>query len=278
MFYLLYESAAGYALFEVKGAEEIGTLVEKVQASLGEFKRFSKIVSLKAFRPFTTAAIGLANMNDVSEGMLNDYLKEFLETNVPKLTSSSTQLAVVEGGLKSSIDSVFNIRCVKNSTVQELTRAVRLHFDTFIKTLAESGENAAPAQDNLLFTANRGLAHSYGRAKIKFNVKRADNMVIQAISLLDQLDKDVNTFAMRLREWYSWHFPELVKIVNDNLLYARIALIIENRDTIDEAAVRPKLIDVLADEDKADLILSAARTSMGYEVSAFDISSVVRFP
>lgn len=36
--------------------------------------------------------------------------------------------------------------------------------------------------------------------------------VLQAIALLDTLDKDVNTFVMRVREWYSWHFPELVKV------------------------------------------------------------------
>ena len=27
---------------------------------------------------------------------------------------------------------------------------------------------------------------------------------------------------MRVREWYSWHFPELVKIVNDNYQYAKV--------------------------------------------------------
>ena len=42
---------------------------------------------------------------------------------------------------------------------------------------------------------------------MKFNVNRSDNMIIQSISLLDQLDKDLNTFAMRIKEWYSWHFP-----------------------------------------------------------------------
>lgn len=44
-----------------------------------------------------------------------------------------------------------------------------------------------------------GLAHSYSRAKVKFNVNRVDNMVIQAIFLLDTLDKDVNSFSMRVR-------------------------------------------------------------------------------
>ena len=48
----------------------------------------------------------------------------------------------------------------------------------------------------------------------------------QAIALLDMLDKDVNTFVMRVREWYSWHFPELVKIVNDNYQYAQVGCVI----------------------------------------------------
>ena len=47
--------------------------------------------------------------------------------------------------------------------------------------------------------AQLGLAHSYSRAKVKFNVNRVDNMVIQAIFLLDTLDKDINSFAMRVR-------------------------------------------------------------------------------
>ena len=50
-----------------------------------------------------------------------------------------------------------------------------------------------------LVKSQLGLAHSYSRAKVKFNVNRVDNMVIQSISLLDQLDKDLNTFSMRCR-------------------------------------------------------------------------------
>jgi hypothetical protein len=30
-------------------------------------------------------------------------------------------------------------------------------------------------------------------------VHRADNMIIQAINILDQIDKDVNTFSMRVK-------------------------------------------------------------------------------
>lgn len=28
---------------------------------------------------------------------------------------------------------------------------------------------------------------------------------------------------MRVREWYGWHFPEMGKIVNDNILYAKVS-------------------------------------------------------
>lgn len=46
-------------------------------------------------------------------------------------------------------------------------------------------------------------------------------MIVQAIGLLDDLDKELNTYAMRVREWYGWHFPEMTRIVADNVLYAR---------------------------------------------------------
>ncbi len=71
----------------------------------------------------------------------------------------------------------------------ELTRGIRLYFPKLVKGL--TGPTVAKAQ--------LGLGHSYSRAKVKFNVHRVDNMIIQSISLLDQLDKDINTFSMRIR-------------------------------------------------------------------------------
>ena len=43
------------------------------------------------------------------------------------------------------------------------------------------------------------------------------------------MDKDINTFAMRLKEWFAWHFPELTKIVNDNAIYARLVNLCDAR-------------------------------------------------
>jgi nucleolar protein 58 len=37
---------------------------------------------------------------------------------------------------------------------------------------------------------------------------------------------------MRLREWFGWHFPEMSKIITDNLIYAKCVLKIGNREKV----------------------------------------------
>ena len=54
-------------------------------------------------------------------------------------------------------------------------------------------------------------------------------MIFQAIDLLDDLGKELNTYAMRVLEWYGWHFPELTKIIQDNILYARAVKLMGDR-------------------------------------------------
>jgi len=66
-----------------------------------------------------------------------------------------------------------------------------------------------------------GLSHGLSRYTLKFTADKVDVMIVQAISLLDDLDKELNNYMMRLREWYGWHFPELSKIIADNLTYAK---------------------------------------------------------
>ena len=45
---------------------------------------------------------------------------------------------------------------------------------------------------------------------------------ISVTALLDDLDKELNNYVMRAREWYGWHFPELGKIVQDNQAFSKV--------------------------------------------------------
>lgn len=267
--YLLYETSSGYSLFQASGIDEIGQNTEAVRNSVSDLNRFGKVVQLTAFHPFDSALDALNQINSVSEGIMTDELRNFLELNLPKVKEGKKakfSLGVAEPKIGSHIFEVTKIPCQSNDFVHELLRGVRLHFERFIKDL-KPGD---------LEKAQLGLGHSYSRAKVKFNVNRVDNMVIQAIFLLDTLDKDVNSFAMRVREWYSWHFPELAKIVNDNYLYAKLAKFIDDKSKLSEDKL-PELTDLLGDEDKAKEVVEAAKASMGQDLSPIDLINVQQF-
>eukprot|EP00511_Aplanochytrium_stocchinoi_P003545 CAMPEP_0204833096 /NCGR_PEP_ID=MMETSP1346-20131115/15647_1 /ASSEMBLY_ACC=CAM_ASM_000771 /TAXON_ID=215587 /ORGANISM="Aplanochytrium stocchinoi, Strain GSBS06" /LENGTH=518 /DNA_ID=CAMNT_0051965357 /DNA_START=163 /DNA_END=1719 /DNA_ORIENTATION=- len=267
--FLLFESASGYAIFEVTEAEEIGSLLSEVQSSVTEMKRFSKFVKLKAFQPFVSAENALENIMKVSENLVHEDLQTFLEGNLPKVKKAKKQkmyLGVMAPNLGVAIQEEVGFPCKSNELVLELLRGIRFHFEKFVSKL----DNGASGKAQL------GLGHSYSRAKVKFNVNRQDNMIIQSICLLDQLDKDVNTCAMRVKEWYSWHFPELAKIVSDSFIFARLVKTIGARSTLTNESLE-KLTEITMDEPMAQQILDAAKSSMGFEVSEIDMMNLSEF-
>eukprot|EP00126_Sphaerothecum_destruens_P009236 Sdes_comp20470_c0_seq1m14737 len=267
--FILFESASGYALFETAEAEDIGIELPSVQAAISDLSRFGKIVKLKAFLPFQTAQHALENVNSISEGILHDHLKNFIEMNLPKVKSVKKAkffLGVAEPKIGNMIQETLNVPCKTGEVIAELLRGIRLYFSKFVKALKDAD----------FLKAQLGLGHSYSRCKVKFNVNRVDNMIIQAIALLDQLDKDVNLFSMRLREWYSYHFPELIKIVSDNYQYARIAKHIQDKKTLAEKDIS-LLEEILQDSSKARQIYDAARASMGMDISEMDLKNIDSF-
>ena len=195
-------------------------------------------------------------------------MQSLLELNLSKPSKKSTvTLAVWDPILASSIKSALGISCDTSEVAQDLLRGIRQHATKLLKGL----------QSDDLTKAQLGLGHSYSRAKLKFNVNRIDNMIIQAIALLDQLDKDVNLFSMRIREWYGYHFPELVRIVPDNYQYAKVAQYIGAKETLDEEKL-PDLAALLDDDStRAQNILDAARGSMGSALSEIDMLNINLF-
>ena len=92
---VLFESASGYALLEAVEGGDLAALKAEVQAAVTDLARFSKMVKLKAFQPFSTAENALTNINDVSEGIVNDDLRAFLEAHVPKSKAGKEPKALV---------------------------------------------------------------------------------------------------------------------------------------------------------------------------------------
>lgn len=151
-----------------------------------------------------------------------------------------------------------NVQPIADSSTTDLYRALRTHLHTLI-----------PDLPNDMSGASLGLSHSLARHRIKFSADKIDTMIIQAIGLLDDLDKELNTYAMRVKEWYGWHFPELAKLLNDNMSYAKVVLKMgmrSNSEATDLSEILP--------EEVADTVKSVADKSMGTEIGPEDLENI----
>ena len=148
-----------------------------------------------------------------------------------------------------------------------MLRGIRLHAPKLLKQLQEGDVERAQL----------GLGHAYSRARVKFSVQKNDNHIIQAIATLDHLDKAINMFSMRVREWYSWSFPELIRIVSDNARYSALALFIGDKKRLSDKDLHAVAAQLDDDAELAQSIIDVARVSMGQDISETDMENVTNF-
>lgn len=182
--------------------------------------------------------------------MLNDLKEE-----------KKISLAVADPKLGNAITKIpgLQISPISDSTTADLYRAIREHLPSLIPGLMPED----------ISTMSLGLSHSLSRHKLKFSPDKVDTMIIQAIALLDDLDKELNTYAMRVKEWYGWHFPEMARIINDNLAFSRVILSMGFRSN----ASSTDLTDILPEEIEG-AVKAAAEVSMGTEITDEDLENI----
>lgn len=267
---ILFEHATGYSMFRVNEYEEIGSMMPQVVKASLSAPLFNSLVQFIAFQPFKSAQTTLESTTAIIEGRMPDDLKLFLEENLPSKEKKRRKiiLGVSDAKIGAAITEEFNVTCSFSDIVPEILRGIRFHYEKLIEGVAK----------DIMYSAESSLGRSVSRSKVKFNVNRADNMIIQSIWLLDKLDKDINTFSMRLREWYSFHFPELFKIVGENYKFAKLAQLIGDRNLIEDPdSIEEQLKEVLEDEEKAKAVIQAMKTSMGTEIADVDMENIRSF-
>ncbi|KAI3935071.1 hypothetical protein MKW92_027854 [Papaver armeniacum] len=239
---VLFETPAGFALFKVLDEGKLHQVEDL-------WKDFSTSDSARKvfFTKFENTAEALSTATLLIDSKPSKGLRKFLKAHC-----DGERLGVADSKLGNAIKEKLQIDCVHDKSVMELMRGVRSQLSELISGLG--------VQD--LAPMSLGLSHSLSRYKLKFSPDKVDTMIIQAIGLLDDLDKELNTYAMRVREWYGWHFPELAKIVSDNILYAKAVKLMGNRTN----AADLDFSEVLPEEIETEL-KEAAVISMGTEVS-----------
>ncbi|CAG8809971.1 6082_t:CDS:2, partial [Gigaspora margarita] len=212
---VLFETAAGYALFEVLNEGKLENPEE-------------------LWKEFDTPQN--ANKADISEGKLSDDLSNFLKETINETSIKTEKLIVADPKLGASINKKLGIQVLSEKIVMDLYRGIRENLDSLI-----TGMNSEDISSMAL-----GLSHSLSRHKLKFSPDKVDTMIIQAIGLLDDLDKELNTYAMRVKEWYGFR---------------------SNAQECDLSDILP--------EDLEKEVKEAAEISMGTEISDEDINNII---
>lgn len=255
MAYVLTETAAGYALLKAadKKIHKSSSLVEDLNTA----EKVAEQFKIHRFEKFQSAANALEEANAIIEGKVSENLQKLLED---AKSDKKATLIVSEAKLGNAINKLgLNFQVVSDAASLDLQRAIK----QFLPELLPGLDDSALKQMSL------GLAHSMGRHKLKFSADKVDTMIIQAIALLDDLDKELNTYAMRCKEWYGWHFPELAKMITDSVAYARIILTMGVRSNASETDLSEILPEEVEEQVKA-----AAEVSMGTEITEDDLNNI----
>ncbi|CAN9455302.1 unnamed protein product [Alternaria alternata] len=214
-------------------------------------------LKLKKFAKFGSAVDALEQAAALHDGKVTPMLSSLLEDLKDETKAT---LAVADPKLSNSIAQLpgLSLKTVSDSSTQDVFRAIRENLTSLLPDLLPAEEAAT----------RLGLAHSLSRHKLRFSPDKVDTMIIQSIASLDVLDKQLNTYAMRVKEWYGWHFPELAKILNDNLAYSRVVLKMGFRTNARES----DLSEILPEEIEA-AVKAAAEISMGTEITDEDLEA-----
>jgi nucleolar protein 58 len=254
--FVLAETSAGYALFKSTDKKllkrsDLGDLANTADATC-------EVLKLKKFGKFESAAAALGEATAIGEGKVTPFLSSLLDSLKDEKKAS---LAVADPKLGAAINKLphLSLQPISDAATLDVHRAIREHLSSLIPGLAPSD----------ISTMSLGLSHSLSRHKLKFSPDKVDTMIIQAIALLDDLDKELNMYAMRVKEWYGWHFPEMARIINDNVAYARVVLHCGMRSN----AADSDLSDILPEEIEG-AVKAAAEVSMGTEITDEDIDNI----
>ncbi|CDR99679.1 probable NOP58-required for pre-18S rRNA processing [Sporisorium scitamineum] len=262
---VLFETAVGFCLFNVSDSSKLEA-TKNLHESLDSAEGASNLLKLSAIHRFTNTAEAVEDISAINQGKMSKSLKKFLTDEIVEGKGKEKEnLIVAESKLASNIAKKLGIRVTYDSELLDLYRGIREN----LATLLSSSSDEASLDPRDLNTMSLGLSHSLSRYKLKFSPDKVDTMVVQAIGLLDDLDKEINIYAMRVKEWYGWHFPEMGKIITDNLAYAKVIRAMgfrTNASATDFSEILPEEIE--------ETLKAAAEISMGTEISETDLEHI----
>ncbi|BEI84848.1 hypothetical protein CcaverHIS002_0502490 [Cutaneotrichosporon cavernicola] len=245
---VLTETPIGFAVFKLGNDYKLDN--KDLWKEFETPEKAGKALKLQALQRFTSTAAAVEDLAAIQDGRLTETLEKFIsdaaaggDDKKKKKKKVEEMLIVSEPKLAATITKSLKIPVLSDSTTQDL-----YPLSSLLGGIDQKDLN----------TMALGLGHSLSRFKLKFSTDKVDTMVIQAIALLDDLDKEINIYSMRMG-----------KIITDNLAYARIIKAMgfrTNAATTDFSMILPEELEAS--------VKQAAELSMGTEISDTDMAHI----
>jgi nucleolar protein 56 len=117
---------------------------------------------------------------------------------------------------------------------------------------------------------NHNVSMELAKLRIRGASEKRDLVIAQAIQTLDDLDRTVNLFVGRLREWYGVHFPELDRLIEKHETYARLVMNLGYRDNFSIEVLEKEALP----KEKAENTIKMAERSMGADMAEQDMAEI----
>ena len=117
---------------------------------------------------------------------------------------------------------------------------------------------------------NRNVSMELAKLRIKGASEKRDLIIAQGIQTLDDLDRTVNLFMGRLREWYGVYFPELDRLIEKHETYSRLVMNLGYRENYTVECLEKENIP----KERAQHVAKAAESSMGADIAERDLEQI----
>lgn len=154
-----------------------------------------------------------------------------------------------------------------NSNVETSSKAGNFLRENLEKFALESGFVKKPEQ---LHVHIHKVSIELAKIKVKKTVEKRDLLAAQAVQTVDDLDKSLNLFMGRIREWFGLHFPELDRLLDKHETYARLVVNLGTRENFTAQNIEAEGLPKVKSQTLADV----AAASMGADLGDGDLAQI----
>ena len=151
--------------------------------------------------------------------------------------------------------------------VEKLSEARQTLRNNMEKIAVETGFVKKPEELRELL---RKVSVELAKLRIREAGEKRDLMVVQSILTTEDLDKTVNLFMSRIREWYGVHFPELDRLVDKHETYIRLVRKLGKKENFTTETLGAEGLP----GNKAEKIPEIAKASIGASLTDQDIQQI----